>query len=83
MPFRDGTGPNGQGSHTGRGAGNCAGQGGAGRPFGRGRGFAGRGQGGGFNAAPAQGNTWLESQLNALQTAIQNLTERLDSLKKE
>ena len=36
MPFGDGTGPNGQGPRTGRGMGNCAGQGGVGRPFGRG-----------------------------------------------
>jgi hypothetical protein len=43
MPFRDGTGPQGQGPVTGRGFGPC----GDGRAFGRRFGF-GRGQGRGF-----------------------------------
>lgn len=49
MPYRDGTGPQGQGPRTGRGQGNCAGQGGAGwgRGFGRRR-NVGRGWGSGF-----------------------------------
>ncbi|MBW2982167.1 DUF5320 domain-containing protein [Candidatus Woesearchaeota archaeon] len=54
MPGGDGTGPNGQGSMTGRGAGYCAGfdrPGFANPGFGRrgfGRGFRGRGFGRGF-----------------------------------
>ena len=45
MPNRDGTGPAGQGPRTGRGAGNCAGHGGAGRFGGRGLGRGRRGRG--------------------------------------
>jgi len=80
MPFRDGTGPSGQGSRTGRGAGNCAGQGGAGRFGGRGlglgRGGRGRGfgQGFGLGVAPDQERSWLEA-------ALQSIAERLDELK--
>lgn len=79
MPLNDGTGPNGQGSRTGRGQGNCTGQGGVERPFGlglgRGRRGGGRGRGLGTNAN--QGNSWIKNQLNELQAAIQKLTERL------
>ena len=45
MPNRNGTGPAGQGPRTGRGAGNCTGQGGTGRFGGRGLGRGGRGRG--------------------------------------
>jgi hypothetical protein len=90
MPLRDGTGPTGAGSRTGRGAGNCAGQGGAGRFDGRGlgmgRGGRGRGLGrglGGLGYAPDQERSWLEQQLKSLQSALQSITERLDALKKE
>ena len=80
MPFRDGTGPSGQGSRTGRGAGNCASKGGAGRFGGRGlglgRGGRGRGFGRGFGlgVAPDQERSWLEA-------ALQGIAERLDELK--
>jgi hypothetical protein len=81
MPFRDGTGPSGQGPRTGRGGGNCAGQGGAGRFFGRGG--RGRGLGRGFGIAPEQERSWLENQAQALQAALQSITERLDALKND
>ena len=81
MPFKDGTGPNGQGPRSGRGMGNCAGQGGAGRPFGMGRGR--RGGGGGLGGVNSQGTSWLETQLTNLQAAIEKLTERLDKINKE
>ena len=83
MPYRDGTGPTGQGSRTGRGAGNCAGQGGR-RSFGRGG--RGLGFGRGFNRAgysPDTERSWLEDQVKSLQAALQSITERLDALKKE
>lgn len=85
MPFRDGTGPTGKGPRTGRGAGNCAGQGGAGRFSGRGLGIGrrGRGPGRGLGFAPQQDSSWLEQQIKSLQSALQSLTERLDALKKE
>jgi hypothetical protein len=76
MPFKDGTGPSGQGPRTGRGLGNCAGQGGAGR----GRSF-GRGRGQGSNAIPTQDNSWIQNRLDELQAAIQKLTGRLDNPK--
>ena len=85
MPFRDGTGPSGQGPRTGRGAGNCAGQGGAGRfgSRGLGRGGRGRGLGRGLGIAPEQERSWLENQVQSLQAVLQSITERLDALKKE
>lgn len=85
MPFRDGSGPTGKGPRTGRGAGNCAGQGGAGRFSGRGPGMGrgGRGLGRGLGFAAQQDNSWLEQQFRSLQAALQSLTERLDALKKE
>ena len=78
MPFQDGTGPQGQGSRTGRGQGSCAGQGGTGRGRGLGRGRgrgAGRGLGRGVNAT--QGTSWLETQLNNLQAAIEKLSQKI------
>jgi hypothetical protein len=87
MPYRDRTGPTGQGPRTGRGAGDCNGQGGAGRFGGRGLGFGrggrGRGFGRGFGFAPEQDHSWLENQVQALQSALQSITERLDALKKQ
>ncbi len=85
MPNQDSTGPNGQGPRTGRGAGNCSGEGGTGigRGVGRGlgRGLGGRhgmgGRGGGLGINANQGNSWLQNQLHDLQTAIEKLTERL------
>ena len=83
MPFRDGSGPAGQGTRTGRGAGNCAGQGGSGRFGGRGRGRGGRGLGRGIGFASNQDRSWLEDQVKSLQSALQKVTERLDAMKKE
>ncbi|MCA2001600.1 MAG: DUF5320 domain-containing protein [Chloroflexi bacterium] len=76
MPQQDGTGPNGQGPRTGRGMGNCAGQGGSRVGRGLGRGGRGCGQGRGKGYAN-QGNSWLQSQLSSLQAAIEKLTEQL------
>ncbi|MFZ5903632.1 MAG: DUF5320 domain-containing protein [Chloroflexota bacterium] len=75
MPFQDGTGPQGQGPRSGRGQGNCAGQCGTGRGRGAGRGL------GGVNTT--QGNSWLETQLNNLQAAMQSLIEQLDKTHNE
>jgi hypothetical protein len=79
MPFQDGTGPQGQGSRTGRGQGNCAGQGGTGRGRGLGRGRgAGRGIGRGRGGvSTTQDTSWLETQLTNLQTAIEKLSEKI------
>ena len=80
MPFRDGTGPSGQGSRTGRGAGNCTEKGGAGRFGGRGLGLGRGGHGRGFGRGFGQGiasnqeRSWLEA-------ALQSIAERLDELK--
>ncbi|MCD4829075.1 MAG: DUF5320 domain-containing protein [Candidatus Cloacimonetes bacterium] len=93
MPGQDRTGPFGEGPLTGRGAGGCADGGNAGfgrnAGFGPGRrgGFGGRRGGGrrggfgrmfggfGWNAAPADEKGHLDS-------LIDYLAERLDSLKK-
>jgi len=83
MPQQDGTGPSGQGARTGRGAGKCNGQGGAGIGRGAGRG-AGRGGGRGMGRGgrglginASQENSWLQTQLSDLQAAIEKLTEKL------
>jgi len=83
MPSRDGSGPNKQGPRSGRGAGNCAGQGGSGRFGGRGLGRGGRGTGRRLGYTQDQDNSWLENQIKSLQSAIQSITERLDATKKE
>jgi len=83
MPQQDGTGPSGQGAHTGRGAGNCNGKGGAGVERGAGRGLGRRGRHGmgaggrGLGINANQGNSWLGDQLSSLQAAIEKLTEKL------
>ncbi len=87
MPQQDGTGPSGQGARTGRGAGNCNGQGGAaagtGRGAGRGLGRGGRGGGRGMGRGQGLGinanqeNSWLGTQLSNLQAAIEKLTDKL------
>lgn len=87
MPYGDKTGPDGQGARTGRGLGNCNGQGGAGRGVGRGLGRGGgRGMGRGLGRGRGlgyanQGNSWLEFQLSNLQAAIEKLTEQLSKNK--
>jgi len=87
MPNRNGTGPNGQGTRTGRGLGNCSGQGGSGIGRGTGRGMGrggGRGMGGrGLGSSTSQGNSWIGTQLDNLQSAIERLAERLDKINKE
>jgi len=83
MPIRNGTGPEGKGPRTGRGAGNCNGQGGAGRFGRRGLGRGGRGLGRGFGYTPDQDSSWLENQVKSLQSAMQSITERLDAMKKD
>ncbi|MFH2104310.1 MAG: DUF5320 domain-containing protein [Chloroflexota bacterium] len=84
MPDRNGTGPAGQGPRSGRGAGNCDDQGGTDRFGGRGTGMGrGRGFGRGLGFAPNQDRSWLKNQVEALQSALQSITERLDAMKKE
>jgi len=85
MPYRDGTGPSGQGSRTGRGAGNCVGDGSVSRIGGRGLGRrgAGRGLGRGFGVAPEQDSSWVENQIQSLKSALQSISDRLDAMKKE
>ena len=83
MPNRNGTGPTGQGPRSGRGAGNCTGQGGTGRFGGRGLGRGGRGLGRGIGYASDQNSSWLEDQVKSLQSALQSITERLDAMKKD
>ena len=83
MPSRDGSGPAGQGTRTGRGTGNCAGQGGSGRFGGRGRGRGGRGLGRDIGFASDPDKSWLEDQVKSLQSALKKVTERLDAMKKE
>jgi len=86
MPRGDGTGPNGQGSMTGRGMGYCAGfnapgfmNGGFGR--GMGRGF-GRGRGFGFRARAMQ-SVPIQPTVITEKQEKQYLEQELGSLKEE
>ena len=89
MPYRDGSGPSGQGPRTGRGAGNCTGTGGDNRYGGRGLGRRGagrgfnRGFGRGLGVAPEQDRSWFMEQIQSLQSAIKSISDRLDASKKE
>ncbi len=91
MPRRNGTGPMGQGSMTGRGMGNC--QGGAGQAFVdrafAGRGGAGRGrvgQGGagrvGAGAGRCMGGGRFRSGLGGRDEEVRALTEEVNELRK-
>jgi len=76
MPFRDGTGPQGQGPLTGRGVGPC----GDGRGFGFGRGF-GKGFGRGFrfwDRTPTK-----EEQKQDLENYKKSLEAELKAVKEE
>ncbi|MBN2651336.1 MAG: DUF5320 domain-containing protein [Spirochaetales bacterium] len=95
MAFRDGSGPNGQGSMTGRGLGACSGvnapfsgRGGAGlgRGRGAGRGFVqGRGQGlrGGFGFAGVNNKDVLESQREAAKAQLAAIESQIKNLSEE
>ncbi|WP_230753807.1 DUF5320 domain-containing protein [Teretinema zuelzerae] len=92
MPGRNGTGPQGQGPMTGRGAGFCAGKGtGSGRQFeygcgaGFGNGFgegcgAGFGNGAFFPATPADEKSVLAARKEFLQRELGALDARLSEL---
>jgi hypothetical protein len=94
MPRGDKTGPEGRGSMTGRGLGNCAGNGepgytaGGGRGFGRGRGFGLRGLGRGFGRCydlDRNSDRVKEpavSEKTLLENEIRILKDQLNSLEK-
>ena len=98
MPRRDGTGPMGQGSMTGRGAGPCSGDVAQGAPGqGRGRGFGlgfGRGFGRGGGAGFGRGWQWWRrgavagaavppAAVAAAAREEEALRMRIDALKEE
>ncbi len=92
MPRGDGTGPNGQGSRTGRGLGHCNGYnlpGFMNQGVGRGRGFGFRARS--VQSIPAQQpqvitekqeKQMLESDLKDLKAEIQEIEKRLKEIKK-
>lgn len=88
MPRRDGTGPMGAGSMTGRGLGSCAGakavKYGAGLGLGLGLGLAcrrGFGHGAAVNqTSPSTQKELLEKQISALQNQIEVISRKLESL---
>ncbi|MFZ5974915.1 MAG: DUF5320 domain-containing protein [Bacillota bacterium] len=84
MPGRDGTGPKGHGSMTGRGLGYCAAgqnaQNGNGLGLGLGRGFR-WGCRGNFSAVPAQKyKELLTEQKKRLERRVAILNEKLENL---
>ncbi|NCB52932.1 MAG: hypothetical protein EOM54_13825 [Clostridia bacterium] len=82
MPGRDGTGPMGAGSITGRGFGFCAG--GANKGPGPGFGFAcGRGLRGGFGMGRAAGQTSAMARKDLLSEQRDLLKKRLDVIEKQ
>lgn len=86
MPRLDGTGPNGQGSMTGRGMGNC------GTPKGEGGQYYGRGRGGrGLGIGLCRGLGFLlgrgrsiqhGNDIDLLKAQAENLKSRLEELNK-
>jgi hypothetical protein len=92
MPGRDGTGPIGYGSMTGRGMGVCAGApglrygGGFGLGFGCRRGMGrglGRGYGWNYNAsldAPRADKEYLEEQKEFLKSRLDSIDKQLENL---
>jgi len=87
MPFRDGTGPLGQGPMTGRGLGLCGGGMGFGRGYGRGRGW--RRWGYYPSVYPVAQPTakeekeMVKEEMNALKEQIKVFEDRLQELKKK
>jgi hypothetical protein len=97
MPYRDGTGPLGEGPKTGWGRGDCADDNvrnergfgfgfgfgrGRGRRFGAGRGFGlGRGFGWGWNSQNQDEESYLKSSIDLLKNQLKNLEDRLGRLK--
>ena len=84
MPYRNGTGPNGQGPMTGRGMGPCAGGARAMGGRGMGMGFGGRrgmGRGMGMGFAPpvyaAPTKEMLQSEKAMLEAELKAITEQL------
>lgn len=86
MPFRDGTGPRGQGPLTGRGLGYCSGD--HARPsFGGGRGYRNWYRAAGLTGwqranASSQGED-AQSQIDSLRVQVRELEETIKSLKKK
>ncbi|MGD9605280.1 MAG: DUF5320 domain-containing protein [Bacilli bacterium] len=78
MPRRDGTGPMGQGSMTGRGLGNCTG---VNRPF-MGSGY-GRGNGRGYGINYVNDQMSYKSTKEQLQDEKSYLESRLEEVKKQ
>jgi hypothetical protein len=80
MPFRDGTGPQGQGPVTGRGFGTCGDGRVFGRRFGFGRGWGrGSGRGWGFWSRP----TTREQEKLDLESYRKDLESELEAVKAE
>ena len=84
MPRYDGTGPDGQGSMTGRGLGPC--ERGLGKSRGMGRGLGrGLGRGYGFRQAQpiteAQEKSYLQEQLQVIEDTKEGIEKRLTELK--
>ena len=76
MPRKDGTGPNGNGSMTGKGMGNCSGgQGGRGQ----GNGMMGRmGMNGNSSVNPKDSKEALRKQANLLEIQLAEINRRLN-----
>jgi hypothetical protein len=77
MPFKDGTGPTGQGPHIGRGMGNCAGQGSTRLLYGMRRGKRRGGHSRDWAVTEVQATSCLQELLNELASAIQQLGKLL------
>jgi len=80
MPQRNGTGPEGKGSMTGRGQGHCGGAGqdlSAGPGLGCRRGFRGGGSRNARCQDPAQEKAWLTRQAEALEARLAGIRKRL------
>lgn len=83
MPGRDGTGPLGMGSMTGRRMGFCVGSGFGARGMGRGRGWF---YGASFPDQapyPEAGKNYLKNRAEALQAELESVRKRLSELEED
>lgn len=79
MPGRNGTGPIGQGSLTGRGMGICGGNNPSGKGYAQGFGL-GRGLGSGRGCGRGLGRNLFEERQRALEDQLADLRGKLDAL---
>lgn len=83
MPFRDATGPLGQGPMTGRGLGPCGGGMSYGRGYGRGRGWRRWGYYPPIQPTEKEEKEMIQEEMSLLKEQMRTFEDRLEELKKK